>query len=393
MASRTYSVPQDARDSITKMINKLTKKAVAYGVDLTVTYGDPYVKEIPVYDTDSETGITYQVGKHYVECFDLTIDGDDIKKGDYKVAAKIEHLEGGNLVNVFEGEENEAWRTTNCTCEHCQNNRVRKVTYIVRDASGAEKQVGSTCLKDYCGIDPHAVGIRNEIESILLNEDVYHRDYERHPVADLYETVTALATAVIVLREQGYIKSEFDDSNKNVIYKRITKDLTDEQLEEGRKLAEGIMTIEDSMLANVQTLIQNKYCKSTHLGYIAYAPVAYEKALAKIKEQEEREAAKAKERQSEFVGQIGQRITIEVATLKLLTSWETQFGMTHLYKVTDTNGNVFVWFASQILTRRNSDGDLETLDADDVHYLKATVKDHSEREGVKQTVITRAKVA
>ena len=70
-----------------------------------------------------------------------------------------------------------------------------------------------------------------------------------------------------------------------------------------------------------------------------------------------------------------------VKEAKYITSWETIYGMTHLYKFVTVDGNVLVWFASSM------------IDIDDVHKLKGTVKDHTERDGIKQTVITRCKVA
>ena len=94
----------------------------------------------------------------------------------------------------------------------------------------------------------------------------------------------------------------------------------------------------------------------------------------------EREAAKDAERHtSQYVGEIGERLTIDVAEMSLLTSWEGDWGWTYLYKIVDVQGNVMIWYASRCI--------------DDAKKIKATVKNHSERDGVRQTIITRCSVA
>ena len=57
------------------------------------------------------------------------------------------------------------------------------------------------------------------------------------------------------------------------------------------------------------------------------------------------------------------------------------YGTTFLYRFVDDAGNVFVWKAS---------GAYNVFDG---VTIKGTVKDHSEYQGVKQTVLTRCKIA
>ena len=56
------------------------------------------------------------------------------------------------------------------------------------------------------------------------------------------------------------------------------------------------------------------------------------------------------------------------------------FGTTYLYKFADEAGNVFIWYASR------------PIELQERMTLKATIKAHNERNGVKQTVLTRCKV-
>ena len=129
---------------------------------------------------------------------------------------------------------------------------------------------------------------------------------------------------------------------------------------------------------NCIPLALSGYAKLSHVGRLAYMPLAYERYLERKARKEAQEAAGAR---SEYVGTVGQRITLKAATVALLSSWDGYYGTTWLYKFVDESGNVFVWFASRPCT------------AEAGAVIKATVKDHNERDGVKQTVVTRCCVA
>ena len=68
--------------------------------------------------------------------------------------------------------------------------------------------------------------------------------------------------------------------------------------------------------------------------------------------------------------------------MKLLTSWETMYGYTYMYKFTDNNGNIFTWKTGTWI-------DTESVSSVN---LKATIKAHSEYRGIKQTELTRCKI-
>lgn len=387
----TYTIPEVERENIQKVIARFQKKAATYGKSLNVQFGEAYATERKIYDKrlDWETGATTfaVVGTELVEVFDLTIDSEIIRKDGYTVVAKIEHLNGGNIVNTFgEGAGKPEWFTLEPKCEHCGNNRHRRLTFIVRHEGGSEKQVGRSCLKDYCGINPDYVMWLNQLQDLILNDDIDHYDFYARPIPTAYSIVTMLALAKKILANQGYVKSGEPSSNRHMMYELCDDYSPSEaELDEAKKMAEGFAEMDngeicDSMLTNIQKLINCGYCKISHFGYLAYAPVAYEKYIKQIKRKAERDAERAAERNSsEYVGEVGQRITVQLSKMKLLTSWETMYGYTYLYKFIDTAGNVLMWFASRAIA--------------DCKAIKATVKDHTERDGVKQTIITRCKAA
>ncbi len=244
------------------------------------------------------------------------------------------------------------------------------------------------CLKDYCGIDPQQVASMNQLFDLFLNEDIEHYDFERRIVPRAFATVEMLALAIRVKREQGYVRSSEVGSNRSKISSLAGKynEVSDRDIEEAETLARQITEMDRQTaiawnLKNVQTLIRCGYCKHSHFGYIAYAPTAYERYEEKMKLIRQWEEEKQAERSaSEYIGKVGQRITVELSDVKLITSWETQYGYTRLYKMTDKTGNILIWKTST------------WFDQDMPHKIKATVKEHSERDGVKQTVVSRCSV-
>ena len=69
-----------------------------------------------------------------------------------------------------------------------------------------------------------------------------------------------------------------------------------------------------------------------------------------------------------------------MAEITCITGWETQWGYTKLYKITDEAGNIFTWKTSSWVE-------------DGIKTIKGTVKAHNDYKGTKQTELTRCKCA
>lgn len=382
-----YTVPTEAREDVFKAVKRLQKKAAAYGKTLIVEEGPAYAKERKIYERDSETNVHHVVDSELVEVFDLTVESDIIMKDGYTVVARIEHLEGGNVVHVFDGSAvHESWYSLLPNCEHCGHKRDRSVTFIVRGEDGNIKQIGRTCLKDYCGIDPQCVGIFNQIQDLFLDDYDYESyDLNEHSGSRAYAVQKVLAFSIRVLAAQGYRKSDEIGCNRDKVLGLMADNAypTDEEMLEAGQLMKSISAIADcedagSMIENIKSIVNSRYCKQNHFGVLAYAPVACKRHYEWMERKAAKEVQKVSERQqSKWVGEIGERICFNVESCALVTSWENSFGYTYLYKFVTIDGASLVWFASH------------TLPGTGIKQIKATIKDHSERDGVKQTVITR----
>lgn len=404
---------------VQKRLDKVAKKAKRYGVPFSYEVGAQHKQTVAVYSTDWHT---QSVDHTYdVAAVDVIVNCDSFICADgWTVKAKLEHTDNGNIVTAFDGEITPAWYECKPRCEHCNSNRFRAVTYMV-EKDGATKQVGSGCLKDYTGINPALAAMWAEVRNIYNDCSGYDPESFRSMYKDIrvYDVDAVLAAAYDSIKARGYIKSEERNSTKSDILDRLDKRVAPSA--DGKAAAVSIMeylrarknradadrtalnAISDyepddpdceywrvyhdqhkewdcpsDFEINAATVASCGFVRANQVGLLAYIPVAYEKFNDKVKRHAEREAEAAK---SDFVGNVGERLTVKTQKAALLTSWETQYGYTYLYRFTDTDGNVFVWFASTV------------IDAHDGMTIKGTVKDHNERNGEKQTVLTRCKVA
>ena len=96
-----------------------------------------------------------------------------------------------------------------------------------------------------------------------------------------------------------------------------------------------------------------------------------------------RETMKAKlpKPASEHIGQIGDKVDMEVTHIRT-GYYDTQFGTTWVHNFKDAAGNILIWKTSAC-----SGFEKDTL------RIKGTIKAHDEYNGIKQTVLTRCKIA
>ena len=83
---------------------------------------------------------------------------------------------------------------------------------------------------------------------------------------------------------------------------------------------------------------------------------------------------------SNYIGEVGDKISVNFVFGREVACCETQFGLLHIYEFKDSNGNTVVWKSSS------------SKDIPESGAVTGTVKAHEEYNGVKQTVILRAKI-
>lgn len=326
---------------------------------------------------------------------------------DWEFIATIQHMDPVNLIGSYRPEYTipEQYYSSKPVCEHCNSLRNRKDTYLIRNTvTGEWKQVGKSCLKDFTnGLSAEAVARYVSWFEELIKGETPDND----PKFRYKSTLEAVMVAVEAVRKYGYKKTQDEygshnyDSTASVVsemlyqidpgYKMRKEQGFNWETPEIEARAKEILAWVRSLnpeigsyLSNLKAACGKDYCESRNFGLIASSVAAYSREVEKKQREESRKQADSK---SSWVGSVGDRIEIKDAVLSLLTSWDTEFGYTYLYKMVDTNGNIFTWKTGKWL------GNDDCIPEGTKITLKGTIKNHNEFRGIKQTELTRCKVA
>lgn len=337
----------------------------------------------------------------------------------YEFAAVISPVtdEDGKLIgNVmrrvpgFEGDIPTKFREATNYCDHCKTERRRLETFVIYgpNVKGAKdyRQIGRNCLRNYLGLcDPDMLAAMAEI---LISADELAemseregfgggRIMERIPMDDV------LTVAASAIRLYGWLSNKSAQEHgktstsgrvREWIYGNVkTREAFEHKLiatDEDKALAANTyewlqslsIHIQDDYRYNLALLAQSVSVSSKNFGIAVSAINAY----SKEKEFEIRRNARIEsDSKSNFIGTVGERITLENTTVLYHTTFESQFGVSHFYKM-KSQDNIIVYFAS---TEMFEQGEV-------IPSMSARVKKHENRvdkynpEGVKQTIITRA---
>ena len=120
----------------------------------------------------------------------------------------------------------------------------------------------------------------------------------------------------------------------------------------------------------------NKYEDYTiHIDLFSYD---FEKLIKDFK----KEHAPKIESNSDYIGEIKDKISCTVEKFRTLSAWDTQWGTTYLYEFTTEDGNILIWKTGKWIDENT-----------EIKSISGTVKAHNEFRGIKQTELTRCKVA
>lgn len=279
-------------------------------------------------------------------------------------------------------------------CDHCQSKRHRKNTYLVGNAdTGEQRQVGSTCIKDFLGWKANPVFLATED----LEEELGLGSLGGGPRS--YDTLTVLAAAWAVIKRNGYVRA--NDYNDKPTRDAVT-DLIDppnnwhareearayrpyieDATEQAVKIRDWVLSDEftgtGEYVQNLKAVAGAEYVTARNFGLLVSAPQAWAKA-------QERSLIRQRERaeiRNEYYGEIGQKIEIKVRVKAVAAGRFNGWGTPAIYTLIDADGYLFKWFSSG--------WDLGEEPSDEVITLRGTIKDHNEWRDRKETVLTRCK--
>lgn len=392
-----YEILEQNMERLEKKLIRICNKCRAYGCSFSYRETGEVFREV-----ESEYG-----DKQIVRFIIIEVEGTAIVNG-WEFAATIDHTEKGNIIRAFSDIEiPDRYRTTAPICEHCNSNRRRKFTYLIRNSKTGEfRQVGKSCLNDYThGMSAEfAAQYISFFDTLIEGHEPFTGGYDE----DYIDTQQYLKFAAETIRCFGYVKADeegWTTSNRALCYYELDRgnrwsyiSLDDAKEEWKRcgfdlnnseqKVADALAWIregkpENTYLSNLQTACMLQYSPHRNTGILASLFPAYYWAMKRKEEKEKRdESAESERKISRFMGQPGDRIIVEAVSVRCVTSWMTDYGESHMYKITDGDGNVYIWKTQKELDTGNNR-----------MILSGRIKAHTEFSGVKQTEITRCCVS
>ena len=391
LITKTFTVDADALNAVKDRIAKMNKKALKLGIEpATIEAVDRLVKYKKF---DEITGETREVVKPVV---DVTVSATMIKFGDYTHVATLDHSFGEQPIVKAVPDQivPERFHTAKAYCEHCNSTRKRKNTFVFKDESGY-KQVGSTCLKEFFGIDPtQKLDWFGDFAGIDAEEFGNGR-------SEWLETNTYLVSlAMAIVERTGYVSSK-QATDQILSTSQEVKFVLCPPLGAGAGVYEYVRAMRlrateladqaDAMIAwgiekfasesgdyahNMRIFLGAGYTTERHFGYTVSLVSAYSRDVA------DKLAKETTRSDNEFVGAVGDKVTVDVVVNKVIVT-ENDYGVSYINIMTEKeSGNNLVWISSN-----------KILDDNDQVALKGTIKALNVRDGKNQTVLTRCKIA
>lgn len=373
---------------------KLARKAERYGATpISWKIGDVY----PHVHRDRDGR------RHTIAYADIILSGLEAPKvGNYTFLAKAEITPEGVIVDTVPGESlpvGARERLATGRCEHCNSNRRRNSVFLVRDPNGTVVQVGRTCLGDYLGTN-NIAGILSRFRfSQELRGLLASGGFGRNLPDLALELLAVTATAI---RLWGWVPKSAPESAGMATAARVSvwfycppgdkqsqqerKELEDAICDKDWETAEAVMAWvasseagDSEYIQNLRVILAPGAVEAHRRGYACSAVAAYQRYLGRLAaHRREAEAESA----SQWVGKTGDRVKGLKLTCLSARTIESHFGYSVLYKMRDEAGNIFSWFSSGGAN----------MDPGSEYLLDATIKDHGEYRGVKETQLTRGRV-
>ena len=395
-----------------KKVASIQRKCNKFGCEFHFAKVGEEIREIKDFTrVDPYTRKPLLVSCKFIIC---EVEGTAVING-WEFVASVEHTGKGNIFSkaLTDVEIPERYRNSDTYCEHCNSHRHRKGTFIVMNTETGEfKQVGKNCLRDFTG------GMSATWAAYMASLKTVFSEVEEKPVSGswgwyqrYYTTDEFLRFTAETIRHFGFSKSNdststksrvmnfFDVAHGNTRYweqKEIdkVKDLMAQvgfnaESDEAKEMVKAALSWLDKQeskndyIHNLKVVTSLDYIDSSRFGLLVSLFPTWNRELeaeAKRKAEAERGAL------SEFVGKIGERITVEIESVKCITSWESCYNgysttTTYVWKIIGKDQNVYTWKTSTYL---NEDKPPVSL--------KGTVKEHKVFREVKQTELTRCKV-
>ena len=432
MITKIYMIPEENIENLKKKFNAAARKIRKINTALEPTMTEDnhttvLVRKIVLRPCDCRSVATVKEVPYEARKVELKIPDEVVfAENNWAFGGSVEPsgVDGKNFVDVnLSGKDmgfivpSKYFTVNPCTCDYCKTNRKRNKTYlVVNRETGEWKQLGKECLKLFVtGIDVDAIAtfesfIKDAEDAANPGDEFF---YNRR--ARFVEVQRALELAQAATKMFGFVATRDNAGNynvfstKNIVQVKLLKEMgcpsdllnIDSSDREKINLAVAKLTVystyaendisndiialretvtelpDEPYYNNLKTVLANEYVPLDKLGLLVSTPKAISRYYEFKKMQEEKEKLA---KSSNYIGEVGEKISVNFVSGREVACCETQFGLLHIYEFKDANGNTVVW--------KSGSG----KDIPESGTVTGTVKSHEEYDGIKQTVILRAKI-
>lgn len=399
-SKQTFKIPEVNISDLNEKIAKLNRRAKKLDCpEITYNILSEKIEEVQRSQEyrDVEGFLQVRYYKELVKFFEVEISGTTPTVEGFQFIGTIQHMSEGNIIRTIpEVVVDHKYRTIEPFCQHCNTLRKRNDTFLVKDVEGVTKQIGRNCLQDFFpGKDVATLASRFELflQIQAIGESLGSYGGGGKAYFSLLEFMTISASAT---RQYGFTpKSKADPEHGKFATSAITletmfpnKDAKDknpwkiEILQEDKETAEAAQAWaaalkeqnpDNDYLWNISLVANSEHITYRETGLAASIVSAFIRAT---KEKQD----KADRKPSEYIGVIGKRQVFDDLKFDRVFSFEGHYGTTYFLTFYTESGSCVIWKTS---TRGN-------WISGKTYKLKATVKNHKEYKGVKQTEISRA---
>ena len=375
---QVYDIPEGGLEWLREKISGLSRKIEKLG-------GEPIYLTVVGFHYEENDNFANRVrGTVKRKIWEVFLAVPEIKLADWEFVGRIDHTrENGNILRSLTSEDlPHRFRDCDPGCDHCNTNRRRRDTFVVRHTETQEyRQVGTSCLKDFTGHEDAArLAKLAELASNVSSMIQYSRSSMGWTERD-YMVVEdyCYATASVILSHGWVSKAQAKRSTSSTAtadrarYLSILKEdapareLAESALEWARNLGP-----EDDLNDyehNIRVLANSECIELHHYSMAASIVGTYY-----MKFRKDSGAA-----HSQFQGEIGEKISRYVKLVQV-----QQLDNSTRHRFMDREGNIYTWFASN--------GSLRDR-VDTCFRISAKVKAHNSFRGESQTIISHVQVS
>ena len=274
-------------------------------------------------------------------------------------------------------------------CDHCNQNRKRNRYFFVQKDDSNLKQVGSSCVKDFLGHkNPETIAEWFELIHEIDEYEEYaenDRSLKTHPIFELDMVIQLINNTI---KNNGFtsVKSSNDSNGQKLSTSELVKnELFD--IDNGQSVKPEINTetvnsikkhISDMEGKDDSDYVYNlKNAIFSESGYIKFRQIGV--MCAGINSWIRKVTENVNKIPSQYFGTIGDKVILDITVLNSF-GYEGSYGICYINIMIDSESRIYVWSTGK------------SLEKGEVLKIKGTIKDHSTRLDIKQTILTRCKI-